>query len=136
MKRKALITFFAAVLAVIMVASLVACNNNAAPTAKERDLSKTAVYSMDLSGIDGYADKSVTNGTWAQTYDKLIEYIKKEANAEKRFALRKTNTALELMSSRLCMTVAPSVAKRRLPECRARCWRPRTTSTCMPSVSG
>ena len=87
MKRKALVTFFAVVLAVVIVASLVACNGNTTPSAKERDLSATAVYSMDLSDIEGYANKSVTNGTWAQTYDKLIEYIKKEADAEKRFAL-------------------------------------------------
>lgn len=87
MKRKAFVTFFAVVLAVVMVISLVACNNGTTATAKERDLSKTAVYSMDLSDIEGYADKSVENGTWAQTYDKLVEYIKKEGDAETRFAL-------------------------------------------------
>lgn len=51
------------------------------------DASALAIYSMDLSGIDGYADKSVTNGTWANTYDKLIEYIKKETNTVKRYQL-------------------------------------------------
>jgi len=85
MKRKALITFSAIVLVVVMAICCVACNNNNNNT--EEDMSKVAIYSMDLSGIEGYADKSVTNGTWAQTYDKLIEYIKAEANAEKRFAL-------------------------------------------------
>ena len=51
------------------------------------DGSNLAIYSMDLSGIEGYADKSVTNGTWAQTYDVLIGYIKKESNTVKRYQL-------------------------------------------------
>jgi oligopeptide transport system substrate-binding protein len=54
---------------------------------KQYNASALAIYSMDLSGIEGYADKSVTNGTWAQTYDALISYIKKETNTVKRYQL-------------------------------------------------
>lgn len=46
-----------------------------------------AIYSMDLSGVEGYANKSVTNGTWAQTYDALIGFIKAEETPVKRFKL-------------------------------------------------
>ncbi len=41
-------------------------------------------YSVDLSSIAGYT--SLT-GTWAETYDELIDYIRTEADFEKRFAL-------------------------------------------------
>lgn len=86
--KKILVTLLAVAMVLTMVLSLAACNNTTeVETAKEKDLSKVAVYSMDLSGIAGYADKSVTNGTWADTYDKLIGYIKKETDAQKRFAL-------------------------------------------------
>lgn len=54
---------------------------------KQIDGSALAIYSMDLSGIDGYADKSVTNGTWAETYDVLIGYVKKETDTVKRYQL-------------------------------------------------
>ena len=57
-----------------------------AKTAVERKLGDVAVYSMDLTDIEGYTDK-VTDGTWAQTYDKIIEYVKKESDSAKRFAL-------------------------------------------------
>ena len=86
MKRKMLLTLFSVMLVVAMVFSIVACGATKT-VVKEKELGSVAIYSMDLSGIEGYADKSVTNGTWAQTYDKLIEYIKKESDAYKRFAL-------------------------------------------------
>lgn len=91
MKKKIIVALIAVLLIAVLAVTFAACSkkkgSDATETAKERDLSNVAVYSMDLSSIDGYADKSVTNGTWAQTYDKLIEYIKKETNTEKRFAL-------------------------------------------------
>ena len=86
--KKILVTLLAIAMVLTMVASLAACSNDQqVEVAKEKDLSKAAVYSMDLSSIEGYADKSVTNGTWADTYDKLIGYIKKETDTAKRFAL-------------------------------------------------
>ena len=51
-----------------------------------RDFAHAQVYSMDLTSVAGYTDK-VTNGTWAETYDKIIDYVKKEADATKRFQL-------------------------------------------------
>jgi oligopeptide transport system substrate-binding protein len=48
------------------------------------DPAASFTYSVDLSSIAGYA--SLT-GTWAETYDELIDYIRTEANFEKRFAL-------------------------------------------------
>lgn len=62
------------------------CGGGTAATVKERDLSKAKIYSMDLTSIEGYTD-NVTNGTWAETYDKLIGYIKAEPDKDKRFAL-------------------------------------------------
>ena len=44
-----------------------------------------AAYSIDLSE-DGY-DVTVENGTWADTYDVLIDTINKESDQEKRFKL-------------------------------------------------
>ncbi|MCR5706566.1 MAG: hypothetical protein K6G48_07210 [Acholeplasmatales bacterium] len=41
-------------------------------------------YEIDLSSIDGYEKLS---GTWAQTYDVLIGYIKAESNTTKRYKL-------------------------------------------------
>ena len=40
--------------------------------------SNDAKYSMDLSDISGYADKSVASGTWKETYDVLMRYISSE----------------------------------------------------------
>ncbi len=62
----------------LMLAGCVVTTENNFATAK--------VYSMDLTDIAGYTDK-VVNGTWAETYDKLIDYVKKEADPAKRFAL-------------------------------------------------
>ena len=91
MKKKIIVALIAVLLIAVLAVTFAACSkkkgSDSSESAKERDLSKVAVYSMDLSSIDGYADKSVTNGTWAQTYDKLIEYIKGESDATKRFAL-------------------------------------------------
>ena len=83
MKKRLFTLFLGALTAVLFLSA--GCGQKQAKV-KERDLSQTAVYSMDLSDIEGYSDV-VTNGTWAQTYDKLISYIKREADAEKRFAL-------------------------------------------------
>lgn len=87
--KKILVTLLAVAMILSSLVVLASCGNNetVVEVAKEKDLSKVAVYSMDLSGIAGYADKSVTNGTWADTYDKLIGYIKTESDTEKRFAL-------------------------------------------------
>ena len=79
----------AAMMAVIMVLS-VGCKKTADNTDVKddavRNFATAKVYSMDLTSIDGYTDK-VENGTWAETYDKLIDYVKKESDTNKRFAL-------------------------------------------------
>lgn len=88
MKNRKLIVTIASLLSVLLVAfgcgqaDVIETNT----VASERDLSNAAVYSMDLTSIAGYTD-NVVNGTWAETYDKLIGYIKAEADADKRFAL-------------------------------------------------
>ena len=60
-----------------------------------------AIYTMDLSGIEGYADKSVTNGTWAQTFDPLVSWIKTETNLEVRNQLM--HVAEDLLMSTGCI---------------------------------
>lgn len=55
--------------------------------AKTVDNSQVAIYSMDLSDIAGYESYVVTNGTWAQTYDVIIDLAKREADGDKRTAL-------------------------------------------------
>ena len=85
--KKTLTAIFAVMLSVVMF-TFVSCGtteDDVKDTA-ERNFATAKVYSMDLTSIDGYTDK-VVNGTWAETYDKLIGYVKKEGNAEKRFAL-------------------------------------------------
>ena len=49
-----------------------------------RDAAASNTYSIDLSSIDGY---QALSGTWSQTYDVLIGYIKSEDDAAKRYAL-------------------------------------------------
>ncbi len=61
-----------------------------------------AVYSMDLSGIEGYADKSVTNGTWGETYDPLIGWIKSEQNLEVRNQLMHVAEDLIMDTGAIC----------------------------------
>ena len=103
MKKNALLISLVLVVVLVVSLCLFACNkkDGSAATPVERDLSKVTIYSMDLSNIDGYADKSVTNGTWAQTYDKLIEYIKAEPDTTKRFALM--HKAEDLLMSTGCI---------------------------------
>ncbi len=55
--------------------------------AKFVDNSAVEIYSMDLSDIDGYQSYIVTNGTWAETYDVIINLAKRESDGEKRTAL-------------------------------------------------
>ena len=49
------------------------------------DNESLAAYSLDISDL-GY-DVTVENGTWAETYDVLIDTINKESDQEKRFEL-------------------------------------------------
>ncbi|MDO4538533.1 MAG: ABC transporter substrate-binding protein, partial [Coriobacteriales bacterium] len=49
------------------------------------DHAKVAAYTLDLSDL-GY-DLKVEKGTWAETYDKLIDIINKESDQKKRFQL-------------------------------------------------
>jgi len=61
-----------------------------------------AIYNMDLSGIEGYADKSVTNGTWAQTFDQLVSWIKSETNLEVRNQLMHKAEDLIMETGAIC----------------------------------
>ena len=87
--KKTLTAVFAAMLAVMMFV-FTGCGETAKKDDEkdtaERNFATAKVYSMDLTSIEGYTD-NVVNGTWADTYDKLIGYIKKESDTEKRFAL-------------------------------------------------
>jgi len=47
------------------------------------DHAKEAIYDLDLSGVKGYEDKG-GSGTWADTYDKVIGYIKTEQDLDVR----------------------------------------------------
>lgn len=99
--KKVIISVLSVALILAVVFTCFACgktpSNNNEPADKtydhgikagaKYDASKVAIYNMDLSGIAGYQDKSVTNGTWAQTYDVLIGYIKKETDTVKRYQL-------------------------------------------------
>ncbi len=60
--------------------------NNDSQLGKGADANKS-IYKMDLSSVEGYSDKSVESGTWAETYDVLIKYIKNEGNNEIRCKL-------------------------------------------------
>ena len=61
-----------------------------------------AVYNMDLSGIEGYADKSVQGGTWAQTFDALVSWIKTESNLEVRNQLMHVAEDLLMETGCIC----------------------------------
>ncbi len=61
-----------------------------------------AIYAMDLSGIEGYADKSVTKGTWAETFDPLVSWIKSESNLEVRNQLMHVAEDLIMQTGAIC----------------------------------
>ncbi len=85
--KKIAMTLLAVVTMLTCVFGFTACSPDGVKPASKYDASKVAVYNMDLSGIAGYEDKSVQNGTWAETYDKLIGWVKKEADTVKRYQL-------------------------------------------------
>ena len=84
--KKTLFTILAGAMTAVLLFTAGCTGGTKKTTAKEKDFSATAAYSLDLTSIDGYTYK-VENATWAETYDVVINYIKKEADAEKRFAL-------------------------------------------------
>ncbi len=61
--------------------SMAACTPVAHETeaVKDVDNSAAAAYSMDLTSIDGYNDV-VVDGTWAETYDVIINYARVETD--------------------------------------------------------
>ncbi|MBR1989057.1 MAG: hypothetical protein IJ987_01185, partial [Firmicutes bacterium] len=61
-----------------------------------------AIYNMDLSGIQGYEDKSVTGGTWAETFDNLVTWIKTESNLEVRNQLMHVAEDLIMETGCIC----------------------------------
>jgi oligopeptide transport system substrate-binding protein len=61
-----------------------------------------AIYNMDLSAIEGYADKSVTGGTWADTFDVLVSMIKTESNLEVRNQLMHVAEDLIMQTGCIC----------------------------------
>lgn len=58
------------------------------------------MYNLDLTDIPGYTLK-VTNGTWAETYDVLIAFVKTEVDNAKRSALM--HKAEDLLMSTGCI---------------------------------
>ena len=58
-----------------------------------------AIYSMDLTP---YGYEKVENGTWAETYDKLIGYIKTEVDQDKRFGMM--HVAEDILMETGCLT--------------------------------
>ncbi len=75
------------ILSLFAVFALVGCVEEKSEPAKTVDNSAVEIYSMDLSDIAGYETYVVTNGTWAETYDVIINLAKREADAVKRTAL-------------------------------------------------
>ena len=68
-----------------------------------RDAHKdAAIYNMDLSGIAGYEDKSVQNGTWNQTFDALVSWIKTESDLEVRNQLMHVAEDLIMETGCIC----------------------------------
>lgn len=63
------------------------------------DNKNVAAYSVDLTDL-GY-DTKVENGTWADTYDVIINTIKTESDTEKRYALM--HKAEDLLMSTGCI---------------------------------
>jgi len=72
--------------AAVAVCGLASCNKEVVKVSTY-EAKNVSSYSMDLSGIEGYKDKSVVAGTWAETYDKLIDFINKEKDQNVRFQL-------------------------------------------------
>ncbi len=66
------------------------------------DHAAEAIYTMDLSGIEGYEDKSVENGTWAETFDQLVSWIKTETNLEVRNDLMHVAEDLIMETGAVC----------------------------------
>jgi oligopeptide transport system substrate-binding protein len=66
------------------------------------DHADQAVYNMDLSGIKGYEDKSVENGTWADTFDQIVSWIKTEQDLEVRNDLMHVAEDLIMETGAIC----------------------------------
>lgn len=75
-----IVSFFALV-------ALIGCATTTTTATTSGSESEISIYSMDLSDIAGYEEYVVTNGTWAETYDVLINLAKREVDAVKRTAL-------------------------------------------------
>lgn len=88
-----------AVMTVAMATAALAASACSKPV-EDDSFAKVAIYSLDLTSISGYTDK-IENGTWAETYDKVISYVKKETDTEKRTALM--HKAEDLLMSTGCI---------------------------------
>ena len=75
------------ILSLLAVFALVGCTEETSEPAKTVDKSAVEIYSMDLSDIAGYETYVVAEGTWAETYDVIINLAKREPDAAKRTAL-------------------------------------------------
>jgi ABC-type oligopeptide transport system substrate-binding subunit len=75
------------ILSLLAVFALVGCTEETSEPAKTVDNSAVEIYSMDLSDIAGYETYVVAEGTWAETYDVIINLAKREPDAAKRTAL-------------------------------------------------
>ncbi len=73
------------------------------PTEKVKMVENGAlkIYSLDLSDIPGYENVKIENETWQETYDKVIQLSKKEADATKREKLY--HKAEDLLMSTGCI---------------------------------
>ncbi len=65
------------------------------------DHEKADIFDMDLSGIAGYENKG-GSGTWADTYDVLIGYIKSEQNLEVRNELMHVAEDILMSTGAIC----------------------------------
>lgn len=61
-----------------------------------------AIYNMDLSNVKGYEQYSVTGGTWADTFDKLVGWIKLEKDLEVRNQLMHIAEDLIMETGAIC----------------------------------
>ncbi|MGI6072351.1 MAG: peptide ABC transporter substrate-binding protein [Lachnospiraceae bacterium] len=59
------------------------------------------IYDLDLNGIGNYTDK-ITDGTWAETYDLLIKYIKSEKDLEVRNQLMHVAEDMYMSTGAIC----------------------------------
>ena len=78
-----------------------ASGNNDAQYGKG-DHEAVAIYNLDLSGVAGYESYSVTNGTWAQTYDVLIKLIKTCKDTATRMQLMHVAEDLLMSTGAIC----------------------------------